>query len=263
MKLSAIVVYILVLSSSTLVFAQDRSARSFEVWNQQLESLDPDRPIEYFELGEEIADSAQTMRERALARELFGIAGLLDRERLGRSAALAIADLEERAATRQRLRAAAELLADSSQVEQGSSRALETSREGRLAFCRVLGALRRGDAARAKRHLEKADTKVVVEELAHVLPGGSAGLDRDLDVYSSGLRPDLNQNEVEAHLVAESVALAPKRASWSVMLRATGSAPLLVIDLERLDRLFGADPTRPFWRDGRWVDRRTALNRSE
>lgn len=257
MRFLAFIAVCVLLGLPAPAHAQIESARSFEQWNLRLKALDPERPIAYFELGEEIADSATTVDERSLARELFGLAGLLDRQALGQSAALAIADLEERPAARQRLRAAANLLADSSQVDRESTRGLETSREGRLAFCRSLAALRRGDAARATRHLGKADARVVMEELAYVLPGGSARFQRDLKVYSGGLRPDLGKEELESHLVAESIALAPKQVNWSVMLRATGGAPLLVIDLERLDRLFGADPTRPYWREGRWVDRRS------
>lgn len=243
--------------SSQLV-GQEANVRLFEKWNDRLELLDPSRPLDYFELAEEIADGAQTVNERALARELFGLAGLLDRETFGWSAALAIADLESLPASRQRLLAAAELLADSDQVDQSSKRARDTSREGRLAFCRALGALRRGDSARARRHLDKADAKVAMEEFIFILPGGGQRFENDLQVYSGGLRPDLSGQEIESHLVAESMALAPREASWSVMLRATQSASLLVIDLDRLDRLFGVDPTRPFWREGRWVDRRAA-----
>ena len=57
-------------------------------WDARLEALDPTRPLDYFLLGEEVADAAVNEAERQLARELFGLAGALDRDRLARSAAL-------------------------------------------------------------------------------------------------------------------------------------------------------------------------------
>lgn len=262
MRCGPVVVSILILLFTAVTSGQVESARSFQQWNERLEALDPSRPIEYFELGEEVADAAMNANERSLARELFGIAGLLDRQGLGRSAALAIADLEDRQAARQRLRAAAELLADSGQVDPDASAGTGMSAEGRLAFCRALACLRRGDSARTSRHLAKADAAIVLEELGYMLPGGVARLKRDFEVYTGGLRPDISKNELSGHLVAESIALKPGKSTWSVVLRASEGAPLLVIDLQRLDRLFGADPSRPYWVGGRWVDRRTAaINR--
>ena len=259
----------LVLGAFPLALASDPAPASVQEapqqttgeWEQRLRALDPTRPIEYFELGEEVEDAARSAEDRALARELFGLAGLLDRQGLGRSAALAIASLEERAIARDRLRAAAELLAPVDTIDPGTRGAQSTSREGRLAFCHALGALRRGDGSRVARHLASADAEVVLEDLGPLLPGGSARFMRDAEVYSGGLRPDLDSEEVEAHLLVEMVALSPTKTSWAVALSASEGAPLMVVDLKRLDRLFGVDPTRPYWRDGRWVDRRSARER--
>ena len=222
-------------------------------WSDRLEALDPSRPMMYFELGEEVEDAATTPEERTLARQLFGLAGILDRESLGRSAALAIAGLESRGVARERLRAAAELLAPVGTVDIGTARRTTTTREGRLHFCKALAALRRGDGSRARRHLDKADAEVVLEQLGPRLSGGVARFRRDIETYQGRLRPDLDPAEIQGHLVAELLALSGGRPAWSVSLVSTDASPLLVVDLERLDRLFGVDPARPYWRDGRWL----------
>lgn len=253
-----VVSFVAMAAVGTASNAQEAPRAIFAEWNDRLEALDPGRPMDYFELGEEVEDAAETPEERMLARELFGLAGLLDQEQLGRSAALAIASLEERAVARERLRAAADLLAPSGTVDPGGRGSTATSREGRLAFCHALGALRRGDGSRVMRHLSSADAEVVLSDLGPLLPGGTARFKRDADVYSGGLRPDLNDAEVEAHLIVEMVALTPTKPDWAVALRASHGAPLMVVDLQRLDRLFGVDPARPYWRNGDWVDRRMA-----
>ena len=231
-------------------------ARSIDQWAERLEALDPSRPMMYFELGEEVEDVASSAEERTLARQLFGLAGILDRETLGRSAALAIAGLEPRRVARERLRAAAELLAPVGTVDVGAGRRTLTTREGRLYFCKALAALRRGDGARSGRHLAKADAEVVLQQLGPLLTGGVERFQRDVEVYQGRLRPDLDAAEIQSHLVAEIIALSGGRPGWSVNLTATDASPLMVVDLERLDRLFGVDPARPYWRGGRWLGRR-------
>lgn len=242
------------------VASGDRAAslpeRGLEAWSERLEALDPARPLEYFELGEEVEDQATSPEERALARQLFGLAGLLDRQRLGSSAALAIANLEARGIARDRLRAAAKLLTPPGTPNLSVTSAPALSEAGRLAFCNALAALRRGDGGRARRHLGTADSIEVLEALGPLLPGGVAGFERDLEYYDGGQRPDLTESEIEAHLVVELNALEPETPGWAASLRATGAAPLLVVDLEQLDRLFAVDPTRPWWREGAWVGRR-------
>ena len=64
----------------------------------------------YFELAEEIADAAKNDEERQLARHVFALAGALDPRHLGRSACLALAQLEDQPTARARLLALASLL---------------------------------------------------------------------------------------------------------------------------------------------------------
>jgi hypothetical protein len=81
-------------------------------WDAKLQALHPTRPSAYFELAEDIADAAASDEERGLARRLFALAGALDPERLGRSACLALADMQSQPHLRRRLLALATLLGE-------------------------------------------------------------------------------------------------------------------------------------------------------
>ena len=98
---------------------QEQQPDAMSQWTERLELLTPEDPLAYFELGEEVQDAATTRQERALARALFGLAGLLDRATLGRSAALAIASLEETPLAKRRLEAAAALLGAGRSIDLG------------------------------------------------------------------------------------------------------------------------------------------------
>lgn len=240
---------------------EEQQPDAMSQWVDRLELLAPEDPLAYFELGEEVQDAATTRQERALARALFGLAGLLDRAALGRSAALAIASLEETPLAKRRLEAAAALLGAGRSIDLGgqeSNGQFEGTWEGRLAFCNALGALRRGDGSRAVRHLDVADARGVANRLAPLLPGGQTRLERDIEVHRGGLRPDMSEAEVETQLIAESIALAERAPSFAFALHRWRSAPLIVVDLTELDRLFGADATKPYYRNNRWVTRREA-----
>ncbi|MEY5031368.1 MAG: hypothetical protein RL354_399, partial [Planctomycetota bacterium] len=78
-------------------------------WDERLARLDPVRPMDYLELGEEVAERAEGDADRRLARQLFGLAGALDTPRLGRSAMLALAQFASTPEERARALAAAEL----------------------------------------------------------------------------------------------------------------------------------------------------------
>ncbi|MEC9372463.1 MAG: hypothetical protein VYC34_01410, partial [Planctomycetota bacterium] len=69
-------------------------------WADRLESLTPSRPIDYFELAEEIAFEADNPEDERLASTLYVLSFELDRRRagaetLGRSVCLALAQLSK------------------------------------------------------------------------------------------------------------------------------------------------------------------------
>src|SRR5690606_40590935 len=69
-------------SFAVSALAQPLVAQQATRWEAQLEALQPQEPMRYFELAEEIADAATTPAERQLAQHLCALAGLLDRDRL-------------------------------------------------------------------------------------------------------------------------------------------------------------------------------------
>ena len=140
-------------------------------WGARLAQLDPLRPLDYLELGEEVADLARTDDERVLARQLFGLAGALDTARLGRSAMLAMASLATDAGERERALAAAELVGG-----RGASRVVQSVDPVQVeALSRSFSFYRRGDGRRALTALRQGGAEALLEQIGSRLPGGAEG----------------------------------------------------------------------------------------
>jgi hypothetical protein len=226
--------------------AADREAR--------LAALDPLVPLDYFELAEEIADSAVTADDRGLARTLFGLAGTLDRS-LARSAALALAATSRDEAEARRLLAVAALV-----DERGGASLLEAvtppSAAAAVGLSEAFSHFRRGQGSRALGSLKNPETDALLERFGPALTGGAARFREDCKAFRGGMRPELPPTERRNLLAIEEAALAAagssKDRTWSSILVETADRPLLEVDAERLAEAFGVDPTRPYWRSGRW-----------
>ncbi len=110
--LIVLVTALCVFASSTTMGSRvstDDSAGSGE-WLNRLEALNPADALAYFELAEEVADAAGDQLPHDLANRLYALAGVLDQPRLGRSACLALADLQDHPQAKRRLLALASLL---------------------------------------------------------------------------------------------------------------------------------------------------------
>jgi hypothetical protein len=237
---------------STIVSAQDAG------WETRLSELDPARPVGYFELAEEISDAARTQEDLRIAGHLFALSGLLDRTHLGRSAALALADLAEDELIRRRLQLAAFRLSDAGGGRMETEAILEHSREGRLGFCLMLGAYRMGEGARARTYLSRADARAVLETMSSMMEGGRERIEREIELYLDGRRPRISGSRLEEQIAIEMLALSPTEMPWSTSLLLDKSRPLMVVDLRRMERLFGnVDVSKPYRRFGRWVDFKT------
>ena len=224
-------------------------------WEARMAELDPSRPIDYFELAEELSDAARTQEELRVAGHLFALAGLLDRTTLGRSAALALADIAEDELMRRQLKLAAFLLSGAGGGERRTESILRHSREGRLGFCLMLGAYRVGEGARARNYLSRADARAVLETMSSLMEGGRERIEREIELYLDGRRPRLSKRRLEEQISIEMLALSPSELPWSAALLVEESRPLMVVDLRRMDRLFGnVDVSRPYRRAGRWVE---------
>ena len=226
------------------VTAQAATAR----WQTRLARLDPLRPLDYLELAEEVADAAKDEDERDLARKLFGLAGALDTERLGRSAMLAIAALAGDLSTRARAEAAAELVGG-----QGTAReSLRVESVQLEALTRSFSHYRRGDGRRALAALRQNGADALLDVVGARLPGGAQGYRDECTAMRASSAvvsdPDMVRRQLELELALRRGEL--RSLSLDVALR--GDEPLVEIDLADPQALWGVDPSRPWWRDGAW-----------
>ena len=115
----------------------------------------------YLEWGEEGAGLAQNGRGHELARRLFALAGLLDTPRLGRSACLALANIETEIHIKRRLLAMASLLSGTGGGSGAGSGLLSREDEGGFSESTALSVTaacsyyRRGRGSRALSPLRK------------------------------------------------------------------------------------------------------------
>jgi hypothetical protein len=233
-------------------------------WEVRLAALDPARPIEYLELAEEVADglaadatgttAPQPGAEatRALARQLYGLAGALDPARLGRSAMLGIATLAETAEARRRAELAAELVGG-----RGASReSLRIDPAALESLSRAFSYYRRGNGTKALAALRQSGADALLDAIGPGIAGGA-------EAFRSECRAMRGANRLPADPETESrllfVELALRRGEirgvgLDILLQ--GDAPLPEIDLADPQALWGVNPKRAFWREGGWKEPR-------
>ncbi|MBL9120210.1 MAG: hypothetical protein JNL80_09890 [Phycisphaerae bacterium] len=228
-------------------------------WSTRLAALDPSRPMDYFELGEEVADAATTPEERQLARRLYGLAGTLAPDLLGRSAALAQASLADDDRQRRTLLALASLLDATSGGDLAAAQRPRPAAESAVALSEAFSHLRRGQGPRASSTTKAPPVAALLDLYGTHLPGGPERFREDCRTFKSGLRPSypmaqlLVMLEVEEAVLSAAVPANEQRTLlWSTALVETDGAPLLEVDVTKLDTALGVDPERPYWRKGQW-----------
>ncbi len=250
----------LVASAVTLAVSAQQPADQPD-WSARLAHLDPARPKAYFELGEEIADAATNEHERELARTLFGLAGTLDRDALARSSALALASLSSDSRRRRSLTAVASLLGRPNAALDGDAALDQSDRRptaaAAVALSEAFAFYRRGQGPRALGIVKGAEVDALLARYGAGTAGGAERFREDCRAYKGGLRPDPGRDARTAMLAIEESLLAAaagdgRAREWSSVLIETAGRPLIEIDSARLDEAFGVDPSKPWWRDGRW-----------
>ncbi len=225
-----------------------------DTWLNCLERLDPDDPMAYFELAEEIADASDDQPHRQLARHLFALAGVLDPPRLGRSACLALADLERDEHAKRRLQALAALL-DERAGGLGRGPAGETTyydRAAALAVTEALSFYRRGNGAKALASLRAPGAMEILDAYPVVFRGGAGRFVEDCRLYRGSRRPLISEQDLIRLLQFEAALLAGEQRSWSGELLLTGGRPLIEVDPDRLELSFGVNASKPCFGDGTW-----------
>ena len=225
---------------------------------RRLAALRPERPAEYLALAEDLVDRASNGvaadADRAMARTLASLAGAIDVQGMGRSAALFLVENSSNDAQRSRMLAVAALLDPAADVRVEAAERTESV----LALVRAFSFYRRGDGIRAKEALGRNDAAALLDRHADILKGGSARFRADCDAMRSSGVPAMSDVQVEAlHALASgSIAGAPR--SWSESLARIGPAPLPEVDLDDPRSLFGVDPELSVWDGKAWTPRPAA-----
>lgn len=275
------------LSLTALLGAWGATAAAPTDWAQRLVSLHPQEPMAYFELGEEVMAESSSAEDTALARSLFALAYDLDREgggRLGPSVCLALASLAESEEDRRVLAALAALvggesLALTQLAPPAGAPGAAASDEVAHSLAVALGHYRAGEYDRASALLDRPEVDALLESYDSLLAGAASRIRREARSKPS-CRECRNQRVVRDGSSDESVRLCPTCGgnpgpvldtlslvrllrveamllaadrSWSEQIAADGGAPLPEWDASTLAARFGADASRPFWREGRWV----------
>lgn len=256
----------------------------------RLKSLDPERPGEYFRLGEDIADVIRTPADRALAQQLFVLAFELDRRRgrsarLAGSACLALADLAALERDRRWLWALARAV---DPRFQRAGLGEEESRESRVDAYRAataLGLMRSGDGVAAQQMLKEPGVRSTIQRYERLLSdtGDTGGLNvvtaeaqrwpcpecanarivRKFGTNPPEYRlctncqghpgPKLTIGQLVTQLRFESRLLEGIQRSWSAQVVADGAEPIRDPEPSELAAAMGVDPAAVYWREGRWV----------
>jgi hypothetical protein len=257
----------------TLLPPNDMTQASLEMWLPRLEGLTPSSPTGYFELAEEVADAHSQPPGRDLARWLFAVSGSLDSTRLGRSACLALADLETDAQHKRRLQALASLMGgnllgqravetnnSSAPADPNGAIATEANAStlaAALAMSQGLGHYRAGQGARALEAFRKLGATELLRQFErHLGPvGGAERILDDCKHFRGSARPTLSPDQLTRMLRVEIALLSGADRSWASDLLLFAGQPLIEVDSDRLAETLGVDTTRVLFRNGRWTDR--------
>ncbi len=224
-------------------------------WEARLAALDPTNPLAYFELAEDIADDHVDEAQRDLARHLFALAGVLDPARLGRSASLALADMEDREHVKRQLLALAALLDERGGVAGWGQpdEVPQISASAAVAVGEALSYYRRGRGSRALAVLEKPGAMALLESAGGVLRGGARRFVEDCKLYRGRRKPTVTEDDLRRMLQLEAAVLAGVDRAWSGELLLGRGRPLVEVDPDNLQQTLGVDASRPYYRRGRWV----------
>lgn len=241
------------------LYVSTPAERASERWNDRLEALTPYEPLAYFELAEEIADIGDS-RDVPLAKRLFGLAGALAPDTLGRSACLAIADLEEDPRAKQRLLALATMLGDigdpfvSGNAGNDGPQSAEDSRQHKLAALAISEAFshyRQGQGQRAATMLRRDDLMQLLRTVESALPWASADAFLS-ECASRSTQLSIADRRLVGLLQVERFLLSGAERDWAMELAFEHGRPLIEVDPSRLDKALNVDASRPYYREGQW-----------
>lgn len=264
-------------------------------WEQRLVSLTPDVPEAYFNLAEEVFDTDRTAEGQKLAKRLFVLTFELDRARggsqsLAASACLALADISGNRSEREWLRALALQVDPRRELPVWVRRKPPATSEAiDYQVAVAVGLTRTGDGAFARQLLRRPEVRDRLNELERMARrmGFAAGADTLLREASRWPCPScqntryekrassllgearlcsnckgkpgarLSRTDYIAQLRFESWLLAGTKRTWASQVTVDMGEPLADLDPGALSRMMSVDATRPWYRDGMWVQSAT------
>ncbi len=227
-------------------------------WSVQLHSLQPDLPLAYYELAEDVIDEADDETALALGQHLFRLAGALDPMHLGPGSCLALANLSDDPLEKRRMSVLASLLTDSrsdSLMRQplNSSSLASADLSTALSLAEAFSYFRTGQGSRALSTLQDPQARRLLTSVSHYLPGGAEHFLEECRSHRGRVRPSLLESELIRMLRIEIALLAGEQRTWSDYLLVSKGMPLIDIDLENLGEAFGVNASRPYYRHGQWI----------
>ena len=183
------------------------------------------------------------------------MAGVLDKASLGRSACLALADLETQPHVRRRLLAMASLL----ERRTGVINLAPTQTPDRfspgtaLAVAEAFSYYRRGMGSRALSSLRQPGAMALLESIDHLIRGGAQRFTEDCKLYNGQIRPAITEAQRAMMLKTEQALLSGEERTWSNELFLSGGRPLIELDADQLSETLGVDGERTVYRNGRWL----------
>lgn len=216
----------------------------------RLVGLDPSRPLDYLEAGEDAARDGDVDLARQLYRRCGSLAAAADDPGMAASAALGMASLEDPSGGHgawATWHALARMLAPS-RVTGGMRVAPDADR---LRFAELISHYRAGRSLQAQRLGRDPSCVALARAWGALLPGGGEGFIRACTGLSASAPPQLSPRQADQLMAVEAALLARSPRALDE-LRCGLGAPIPEIDARDPVGAFGIDDATWWWRDGRW-----------
>jgi len=225
------------------------------VSKERLESLSPDKPEDYRDYAEELAEKRKDPDARAASLRLYLIAAYLDPESLGRSCLLGMVALARHPDEERKFRAMAYVVDPNhdrsllkSSISAGQASGVDDN--GRQVLLKALRAYRRGRRGTAMTLAKRSIVKETLERYSDVLTHDEfIRVDKEIpaDILRKVLVLEMMLSNPENPAAEQA---KPEAERWSRIVEREETVPVPSLTLETLTEF---DPRECLYRDGQWV----------